>query len=114
MIKKELRLTISNKNLVISDFARIFKTERVIRNAKKFNFTDDFLLKLGEAVILNFDDIYDESLSLGYMFRNDRFSVFFRFGKSVTNDMVGEKDVIFYKFVCTDTAVTNNDSSLLE
>lgn len=114
MIKKELRLTISNKNLVISDFARIFKTERVIRNAKKFNFTDDFLLKLGEAVILNFDDIYDESLSLGYMFRNDRFSVFFRFGKSVTNDMVGEKDVIFYKFVCTDKAVKNNDSSLLE
>ena len=92
-------LNIDLDKIVVSDSTRVFKSETFIKETKSAIDIDKFLSKLCDGIL-----IQNFSVEQAYIIStiDGINSFFFRFGKTIKNEKVNPKDIIFYKYITKD------------
>ena len=100
MVKDNLGvLNIDLDKIVVSDSTRVFKSEAFIKETKSAIDIDKFLSKLCDGIL-----IQNMSVDQAYIISTiDGINLFFiRFGKTIKNEKVNPKDIVFYKYITKD------------
>ena len=92
-------LNIDLDKIVVSDSTRVFKSEAFIKETKSAIDIDKFLSKLCDGIL-----IQNFSVEQAYIIStiDGINSFFFRFGKTIKNEKVNPKDIVFYKYITKD------------
>ena len=92
-------LNIDLDKIVVSDSTRVFKSETFIKETKSAIDIDKFLSKLCDGIL-----IQNFSVEQAYIIStiDGINSFFFRFGKTIKNEKVNPKDIVFYKYITKD------------
>ena len=118
MNKISAKLDVNTKETLLSSSAVIKKTEMFLSQTKFILDVDFFISKIAENIIKNFDVIFSNDSSkyanTTYSFKietsDKAFAFLIKFGFQLGSE--NEKDVIFYKFDCSNSEIRQNDTRI--
>ena len=102
----------------MSSDCSIYKTESFIRATNKISHIDAFVSKIAEGIIpylFEFEPVIRsrEQCSVMAETEDKSYSLFFRFGSSINNASLTDKDIVFYNFVSKNKSDRKNDRQLI-
>lgn len=113
-------LSVDTKISVLSSQCQYHKTERFIKETKRFSAIDIFISKVADSIILNYDkikankDYSADTDCYKIELQGGAFSLYFKLGYQIATDLkLAHKDIVFYKFIDDDNLIRRNDQRLI-
>lgn len=114
----KMKFSVDTQKSILSSQCQLHKTERFVKETRRFLGVDKFISKLSEAVILHLDEIITKSKSQNQSdidcfkieTENAEHTFYFRFGYQLSTDLkIGAQDIIFFKYFDSGNVTRRND-----